>query len=559
MAGGPVTLRPAGGDVASAATRRYDVLDAAGRRVGGIALHDGDEPGTALLRGGLDPQHRGGGLGRSALEALLDLVLVPGDSPAGAGGGTDDGTADGAGGDEDRPGRVRRVEVRVDADDRSALRLLRRAGFRTVGTLRTTRPGVDEAFGAGTVLLEVRAGDDRRAHAVEPLTLPTLRTARLVLRAYRDDDVPGADEGPDEDSRRFLPAGAHPDATSYAAWLARARRRQDAGEALTWAVTRSGQDRPLGYVVLFRLDPAPATGGGQAELGYLLYPPARGRRVLPEAIAAVVQHALADLGDGGLGLRRLHASTDLANLASQALLRGAGFRCWGTDHAAWVGADDALQDGAHFELLAGAVGPGGAGAAGLRVPRLEGRRVRLRPVTAGDLPRVVEGCRDATTRHWLADLPQPYTLESAARYLTQSREQAAHGAALFLAVGDVEDDRLLGVVSLMGLRASPGQAEVGYWTHPDERGRGVTTEAVRLLVRHAFAPGDAGGLGLRRLLLRVADGNEASRRVARSAGFTLTGRQRSAERLGDGRYVDLLDHDLLVDEWDARADDPAPT
>ncbi|TQJ09560.1 GNAT family N-acetyltransferase [Lapillicoccus jejuensis] len=553
MSGASVELRPADDAPPGAPTRRYDVLDAAGRRVGGVVLADGPEPGGTVLRGGLDPAHRGAGLGRAALDAVLDLVL--GDDPAGVLGD------DAVGPTRGEAGRAARVEVRVDADDRAALRLLRRAGFRTVGTLRPGRPDPAEAFGAGTVLLERRAGDDV---GVEPLVLPTLRTGHLVLRGFRDDDVPGPDEGPDEDSRLFLPAGAHPDAASYPAWLARVRRRQDAGEALTWAVTRAGEDHPLGYVVLFRLEatePAEGAGGGQGELGYLLHPPARGRRVLPGAIAAVVAHAFAPVGDGGLGLRRLHAVTDRANLASQALLRGAGFRCWGTEHGAWRGADGEPRDGAAFELLA--PDPWGGGPAttapaarGLRLPRLEGLIVRLRPVTPDDLPRVVEGCRDVTTRHWLADLPHPYTLASAEQYLARTREHAADGSGLFLAVADVGDDRLLGAVGLMGLRTTPGQAEVGYWTHPAERDRGVMTEAVRLVVRHAFAPRDAGGLGLRRLTLRAADGNEPSQRVARSAGFTRTGRQRAAERLGDGRYVDLLDHDLLEQEWDARADGP---
>ncbi len=453
------------------------------------------------------------------------------------------------------PGRagLDRVDVAVDADDRAALRLLRRAGFRTVGTRRPARPVPAEAFGAGVVVLERRRADDAPDPddpQVAPLVLPSLTAGRLVLRAFGDGDVPGPDEGPDEDSRRFLPAGAHPDAASYAGWLARVRRRQDAGEALTWAVTRTGEDRPLGYVVVFRLDPAEAAGGGQAELGYLLYPPARGRRVLPAAVAAVVRHCLAPVAEGGLGLRRLHAGTDVDNLASQALLRGAGFRCWGTDHAAWRGADGRPTDGAYFELLAGA----DPLPAGLRVPRLEGLRVRLRPVVAGDLPRVVEGCTDPLTRRWLADLPDPYTLESAARYLARTREEAASGRGLFLAVADADDDRLLGAVALMGLRTTPGQAEVGYWTHPAERGRGVMTAAVDLLVRHAFAPAEDGGLGLRRLVLRAAEGNGPSLAVARASGFVVTGRSRRAERLGDGSYVDLVDHDLLADEWDARPD-----
>src|SRR6476659_9004336 len=88
--------------------------------------------------------------------------------------------------------------------------------------------------------------------------------------------------------------------------------------------------------------------------------------------------------------------------------------------------------------------------------------------------------------------------------------------------------------------------EIGYWTHPHARGRGVTTEAVRLAVPHAFVPRAAGGLGRRRLRLHVADGIALSRAVALRCGFVEVGRDRSAERLGDGSYVDRLRHDLLA-------------
>jgi RimJ/RimL family protein N-acetyltransferase len=73
-------------------------------------------------------------------------------------------------------------------------------------------------------------------------------------------------------------------------------------------------------------------------------------------------------------------------------------------------------------------------------------------------------------------------------------------------------------------------------------------------VRHAFVPHADGGLGRRRLRLHVADGNDASRAVALRCGFVEVGRDRSAEPLGDGSYVDLLRHDLLEAEYDARRD-----
>ena len=91
----------------------------------------------------------------------------------------------------------------------------------------------------------------------------------------------------------------------------------------------------------------------------------------------------------------------------------------------------------------------------------------------------------------------------------------------------------------------PGSAEVGYWVHPRARGRGVATEAVRLMVAHAFAPAAEDGLGLRRLVLAHATGNEPSRAVALRNGFAPFGVERAAERLGDGTFADLHWYDLL--------------
>jgi RimJ/RimL family protein N-acetyltransferase len=117
---------------------------------------------------------------------------------------------------------------------------------------------------------------------------------------------------------------------------------------------------------------------------------------------------------------------------------------------------------------------------------------------------------------------------------------------------DPESDASLGAVGIDHLRDALGTAgEVGYWTHPDTRGRGVMSEAVRLAVRHAFVPRQDGGLGRRRLQLDAADGNLASQHIALANGFVQVGRDRQAEPLGDGTFVDLLRYDLLVEEWDA--------
>jgi RimJ/RimL family protein N-acetyltransferase len=181
-----------------------------------------------------------------------------------------------------------------------------------------------------------------------------------------------------------------------------------------------------------------------------------------------------------------------------------------------------------------------------------GPAVTLRPFRDSDAERIQEACAESGMQHWLRSLPSPYTLDDAKQFLQDRREKHATGSGLSWAVADPATDVLLANVSLFDVR--PGRdAEIGFWTHPAARGRGVMTEACRLVVRHAFVPEEDGGLGLRRLRATAADGNSASVRVILANGFTAVGREREAARLGDGTPVDLLVHDLLEPEWSGLA------
>jgi RimJ/RimL family protein N-acetyltransferase len=146
--------------------------------------------------------------------------------------------------------------------------------------------------------------------------------------------------------------------------------------------------------------------------------------------------------------------------------------------------------------------------------------------------------------------PAAYTDQDARGHLEGIRVEHAEGRAVFWAVADAED-RLVGEIGLFLRDLESGQGEIGYWTHPDARGRGLTTEAVRLAVRHALLPSEEGGLGLVRVLLRTARENVASQRVAAGAGFTGCGVDRCAEPLRDGRFVDNLRFELLRDDLPA--------
>jgi RimJ/RimL family protein N-acetyltransferase len=178
------------------------------------------------------------------------------------------------------------------------------------------------------------------------------------------------------------------------------------------------------------------------------------------------------------------------------------------------------------------------------VPRSDGR-VSLRPARPADDPRIVETCNDPETSGWLGNLPSPYLEDDARWWREHQLEQAAEGTRISWIFADPGTDELLGAVDLFSIRQG-WDAEIGYWSHPEARGRGLTTAACRLVVAHAFTPAEQGGVGLVRLQGVVADGNLASARVLENLGMQRAGVYRSYVLTRAGR-VDGVLYDLLKD------------
>ncbi|HEU4811398.1 MAG TPA: GNAT family N-acetyltransferase, partial [Nocardioides sp.] len=120
-------------------------------------------------------------------------------------------------------------------------------------------------------------------------------------------------------------------------------------------------------------------------------------------------------------------------------------------------------------------------------------------------------------------------------------ERQASGTAMNWAVVDPADDVVLASVGWFNYTPDV-ECEVGYWTHPEARGRRVATRATAAVVRYAVEE-----LGVRRVTAFAGVDNVGSRRVIEANGF----RQYAVERLGawvrDGRE-DMALYDLLAEE-----------
>ncbi len=101
-------------------------------------------------------------------------------------------------------------------------------------------------------------------------------------------------------------------------------------------------------------------------------------------------------------------------------------------------------------------------------------------------------------------------------WVYKSRKRPEQERMLIFVVGTRE---LVGQVSLGVITRGPLQsAYMGYWIGAHATGRGYMTEAVGLMLRHAF-----GRLGLHRVEANIQPHNEASKKVAARSGFRLEG------------------------------------
>ncbi len=168
-------------------------------------------------------------------------------------------------------------------------------------------------------------------------------------------------------------------------------------------------------------------------------------------------------------------------------------------------------------------------------PRLQSGGVALRPFRASDAAAVASACRDPDILRFTF-MKDGLTEAEAGEWIDTGNERWPLGHPRF-AVVDAHDDHLLGQV---GLNFNPRHvsAEAHYWVDASERGRGVTSRALSLLIDWGFAK------GIERVFLVIHPENNPSNRLAARLGFTREGVLRSYEPI-KGERPDLVSWSLL--------------
>jgi ribosomal-protein-alanine N-acetyltransferase len=370
-----------------------------------------------------------------------------------------------------------------------------------------------------------------------PDEVPSLTDGVVTLRAHRPDDAEAVwEQCQDPLSQQWTTVPVPYSRNEAVEFIARVGDSWTDDQMWNFAIETDGGSGPGRFGGTIGLDPK---GIGLAEIMYGAHPAVRGRGVMTRAVRLILDWAFE-----ATAVRTVIWWAAAGNIGSWRVAWRNGFSFDGQSREVlthrgvmldgWMGtlrSTDSREPKTRWLVR----------------PDIAGDRVRMRAPRVADAGRCLESTRDPVSWHWLATYGAGRPLADVERWIRDDPLRASLGRGFAWTLADPDTDVYCGQLNVFDVDGADHKtAELGYWLHPDGRGRGLLHEAVERATEVLFAGEDTGGTGLRRLRLNISDGNTASMRLAYATGFTECGRDRASSLLADGSVVDTLRYERLA-------------
>lgn len=181
-----------------------------------------------------------------------------------------------------------------------------------------------------------------------------------------------------------------------------------------------------------------------------------------------------------------------------------------------------------------------------KIPELIGKRITLRRLRFSDSKDIYHNIKDRKVVRWLLNIPYPYTLKSAAKFVRKTRCDARKKKTYAFGIALKKENRIIGVITLSKFDYKNRGAEIGYWIGKRYWGQGIMSEAARLIVKFSFRK-----LKLHKIYASLFEENIASRRVLKKAGFKLEGKIRES-RFRYRRWRNEVRYGILNSEYKSK-------
>ena len=159
---------------------------------------------------------------------------------------------------------------------------------------------------------------------------------------------------------------------------------------------------------------------------------------------------------------------------------------------------------------------------------------------AGSLYALVDSNRKYL-RQWLPWVDMQQGPDDSRQFIEGARKDNRAGVALTLGIEHQGD--IVGVIGFHEFDNENRQTSMGFWISSSHQGKGIVSRGCGRLIEHAFTD-----LGLNRVVMRIAEDNVRSRRVAERNGLVYEGTCRQSEWLYD-HFVNQAIYATVADQW----------
>jgi len=176
---------------------------------------------------------------------------------------------------------------------------------------------------------------------------------------------------------------------------------------------------------------------------------------------------------------------------------------------------------------------------------LEGRIVRLEPLSQDHVPGLAEVGLDPAIWRWT--IARPQSIDDLRDWAAATIAARDAGTELPFATIEVATSRPIGSSRYLNIAMEHLRLEIGWtWLAPAWQRSGANREAKLLMLTHAFET-----LGCRRVEFKTDSNNEPSRTALLGIGATFEGTFRKHIVMPDGGVRDSAYYSVIDDEWPA--------
>ena len=175
-------------------------------------------------------------------------------------------------------------------------------------------------------------------------------------------------------------------------------------------------------------------------------------------------------------------------------------------------------------------------------PNLETERLFLNEFRLSDAQRLSELLNFQDVSMYTQNIPYPYSLEDANRFINISQNGFLEKKSLSFAIREKESNLLVGGMAIK-LKLKHKRGVLGYWIAKDYWGRGLATESLEKVLEFAF-----NDLNLNKLEAVHVSENLASGKVMRKVGMVKEGEFKQ-HFYNNNKFWDVVTMGICRDEY----------